>query len=144
MEGVLVEMSIIVRTATRFLAALMILFGVYIIFTGHINPGGGFQGGVILAAVVLLLYIAFGQENRRIPENLTSLLEDVSALSLLLIGIIGLIIGKVAFSNFIFNTPYNFFHAGTIPYVNTLIGLEVGAAFVVLFYTFIRYMGRRS
>ncbi|MBU7031798.1 MAG: cation:proton antiporter [Theionarchaea archaeon] len=137
------EMSIIVRTATRFLAALMVLFGVYIIFTGHLNPGGGFQGGVILATVILLLYIAFGVEKRRVPENLASLVEDVSALSLVFMGIVGLIIGKAAFSNFIGGTGYDFFDAGTIPYINTIIGLEVGAAFMVLFYTFFKYMERR-
>jgi len=139
-----VEMSIIVRTTTRFLAAIMLLFGVYIIFTGHLNPGGGFQGGVILAAVILLLYIAFGTEKHRVPENLASLVEDVSALSLIFTGIMGLIIGKAAFSNFVCRTRYDFVGAGTIPYINTIIGLEVGAAFIVLFYTFFRYMERRQ
>jgi multicomponent Na+:H+ antiporter subunit B len=137
------EMSIIVKTATRFLAALMLLFGVYIIFTGHLNPGGGFQGGVILAIVILLLYIAFGAEKQWVPENLASLVEDVSALLVVFMGIVGLIIGKAAFSNFIIGTRYNFFDAGTIPYLNTIIGLEVGAAFMVLFYTFFKYMERR-
>jgi multicomponent Na+:H+ antiporter subunit B len=137
------EMSIIVKTATRFLAALMLLFGVYIIFTGHLNPGGGFQGGVILATVILLLYIAFGAEKQWVPENLASLVEDVSALLVVFMGIVGLIIGKAAFSNFIIGTQYNFFDAGTIPYLNTIIGLEVGAAFMVLFYTFFKYMERR-
>ncbi|MBU7043741.1 MAG: cation:proton antiporter [Theionarchaea archaeon] len=137
-------MSIIVKTTTRFLAALMLLFGVYIIFTGHINPGGGFQGGVILASVVLLLFIAFGQKYPHIPENLASFLEDISALSLVLLGIICLIIGKAVFSNFILGTKYDFFSAGTIPYINCIIGLEVGAAFMVLFYTFFTFMRRQS
>lgn len=141
MEGVSMEMSIIVRTTTRVLAPLMLLFGAYIIMTGHVNPGGGFQGGVILGSVLLLFVIAFGMKEGRFSENTASLVEDVSALLLITVGLLGVLLGKGFLSNFLIESFT--ISAGTIPLVNTLIGLKVGSAFVVLFYTFFKYMGRK-
>jgi multicomponent Na+:H+ antiporter subunit B len=138
----MMEMSIIVKTTTRFLAPLMLLFGGYIILTGHLNPGGGFQGGVVVGSVILLFYLAFGLREEGITENVASLVEDVSALALIVVGLTGVVVGKAFFSNFLVNSSPGILSAGTIPVVNTLIGLKVGAAFVVLFYTFFRYMRR--
>ena len=42
------------QTASRFLAPILFLFGVYIFTHGHLTPGGGFQGGVVIAAAVVL------------------------------------------------------------------------------------------
>jgi multicomponent Na+:H+ antiporter subunit B len=144
MEGAPVEMSIIVKTTTWFLVPLMLIFGVYIILTGHLNPGGGFQGGVILGAVFLLFFIAFGVREGRFSENIASLVEDVSALLLVAVGLLGILLGKAFFSNFLVTRPSGIFSAGTIPLINTLIGIKVGVAFVVLFYTFFKYMERGS
>ena len=137
------EMSIIVKTTTRLLAPLMLLFGVYIVLTGHLNPGGGFQGGVILASVLLLFYIAFGHRVGKFSENVASLVEDVCALSLVLVGLLGILVGKAFFSNFLAEPLSRSFSAGTIPIINTLIGLKVGTAFIILFYTFFRYVERK-
>jgi multicomponent Na+:H+ antiporter subunit B len=136
------EMSIIVKTTTRLLAPLMLLFGMYIVVTGHLNPGGGFQGGVILGSVFLLFFIAFGMKEGRFSENVASLVEDVNALLLVGVGLLGILVGKAFFSNFLLGV--NIFSTGSIPLINTLIGLKVGAAFMVLFYTFLRYVERRS
>lgn len=134
------EMSIIVKTATRFLAPLMLLFGAYIVLTGHINPGGGFQGGVILGSVLLLFFLAFGLKEGKFSENVASFIEDISALLLVVVGLLGMVIGKAYVSNFLVDTALK----GTIPLINTLIGLKVGTAFVVLFYTFFKHMERVS
>jgi len=137
-----VEMSIVVRTTTWIMVPLMLLFGAYIILTGHLNPGGGFQGGVILGSVSLLYFVAFGLKEGKFSENLASLVEDVSALLLVAVGLLGVVVGKAFFSNFLKES--GIFTAGTIPLVNSLIGLKVGVAFVVLFYTFFKYMERRA
>lgn len=136
------EMSIVVRTTTWIMVPLMLLFGAYIILTGHLNPGGGFQGGVILGSVSLLYFVAFGLKEGKFSENLASLVEDVSALLLVAVGLLGVVVGKAFFSNFLKES--GIFTAGTIPLVNSLIGLKVGVAFVVLFYTFFKYMERRA
>jgi multicomponent Na+:H+ antiporter subunit B len=52
--------SIILKTATRYLMPLMLLFSVFIWLRGHNEPGGGFVGGLIAAASFALYSIAFG------------------------------------------------------------------------------------
>ena len=62
--------SVIVRTTCRLLAPFIQVFGLYVIVHGHSSPGGGFQGGVILASSFVLLAIGFGpgEVQRRIPR----------------------------------------------------------------------------
>ena len=52
-------MTIIVKTISSWVKVLIIVFGVYIILFGHLTPGGGFAGGVILASSYILLMLAF-------------------------------------------------------------------------------------
>jgi len=52
------DASEILKTASRLLSPLLVLFGVYIFLHGHLTPGGGFQGGVIIATAVLIGLLA--------------------------------------------------------------------------------------
>jgi multicomponent Na+:H+ antiporter subunit B len=51
--------SIILRTATRFLMTLLLLFSVFLLLRGHNEPGGGFVGGLVAAAAYILHALAF-------------------------------------------------------------------------------------
>lgn len=51
--------SLILRTATRFLMILMLLFSVFLLMRGHNAPGGGFVGGLVAAAAFALYTIAY-------------------------------------------------------------------------------------
>lgn len=51
--------SIILRTATRFLMTLLILFSIFLLLRGHNEPGGGFVGGLVAAAAYILHALAF-------------------------------------------------------------------------------------
>lgn len=55
-------MTIIVRTIARLLFPFMFLFGAYVVAHGHLTPGGGFPGGVIIAASFVMLILAYGIE----------------------------------------------------------------------------------
>jgi hypothetical protein len=55
-------MTVIVKTVTRWLKVFIFLYGIYIIITGHLAPGGGFAGGVIIACSYMLLTLAYGKE----------------------------------------------------------------------------------
>jgi len=54
--------SAIIDVITRINVPLIRIFGLYVIFHGHYSPGGGFQGGVILAVSVILMRLALGKE----------------------------------------------------------------------------------
>ena len=54
--------DVILRSAARILTPLTLVFGLYIIFNGHLSPGGGFSGGAILGAGLILYQNAFGYE----------------------------------------------------------------------------------
>ena len=52
--------SSILQTATRFLMPLLLLFAVFLLLRGHNEPGGGFVGGLVVAAAFVLYSIAYG------------------------------------------------------------------------------------
>jgi multisubunit Na+/H+ antiporter MnhB subunit len=55
-------MTLIVKTVTRITLGFILLYGVYITFNGHVAPGGGFVGGVIIALSLVHIMLAFGKE----------------------------------------------------------------------------------
>lgn len=128
-------MTIIVKTIASWVKVLIFLFGIYIIIFGHLTPGGGFAGGVILASSYVLLMLAFGrkfvEENLSLP--LASKLDCLGAFLFALIAILGLVLGGSFFVNFLYQKylpgqALNLISAGTIPLSNIAIGLKVGAS----------------
>lgn len=71
--------DIIIKTLCRFLIPFIQLFGLYVIAHGHGSPGGGFQGGCILAASFVLILIAFdlAEAKRRFSEKLNNLFSSL-------------------------------------------------------------------
>jgi multicomponent Na+:H+ antiporter subunit B len=55
-------MTFIVKTVTKLTLGFILLYGVYVALTGHISPGGGFAGGVIVALSLVHIMLAFGKE----------------------------------------------------------------------------------
>ena len=132
-------MTIIVKTISSWVKVLIFLFGIYIILFGHLTPGGGFAGGVILASCYVLLMLAFGREyvEKNLPLPVASKLDCVGALLFATIAILGFVFGGVFFFNFLvekYGQPGELLSAGTIPLSNIAIGLKVGASlFLVIF-----------
>ncbi len=117
--------SLIVSTGCRSLFPLIILFGTYIFVHGHLTPGGGFQGGAVIAAGFLLIYLGC---RGRLGSVGPSLVESFSGLFFVLIGLVGLAVGGSFLFNFLpAGTPYFLFSAGVIPLIYIAIGLKVGA-----------------
>ena len=54
--------DLILQSAARLLTPLILVFGLYIILNGHLSPGGGFSGGAVLGAGLILYQNAFGYE----------------------------------------------------------------------------------
>jgi multicomponent Na+:H+ antiporter subunit B len=120
--------SLILYTGCRFLFPLILLFGAYIIIHGHLTPGGGFQGGAIIASAFLLVYL--GCRGNRVSENGTKVIESSGGLIFVLTGLIGLVAGGHYFlSNFLpRGSLSSLFSAGIIPIVYVAIGFKVGSA----------------
>jgi len=132
-------MTIIVKTISSWVKVLIVLFGIYIILFGHLTPGGGFAGGVILASSYVLLMLAFGGEfvKKDLPLSLVSKLDCLGAFMFIMIAILGVVFGGAFFVNFLvekYGQPLHLLSAGTIPFSNIAIGLKVGASlFLVIF-----------
>jgi len=123
-------MTLIVKNVAKLVTAFVVLFAVFVALTGHLGPGGGFAGGVILAVAVVLTVLAFGGEysRRLLTEPACHVWDAVGALGFLLVGL-----GGYAFGGFFFNfldPPGNTYHlmsAGAIPLSNLAILIKVGA-----------------
>jgi multicomponent Na+:H+ antiporter subunit B len=135
-------MTIIVKTISSWTKVLIFMFGIYIIIFGHITPGGGFAGGVILASSYVLLMLAFG---RKFAEKNLSLkwagrLDCVGALMFAAVAAFGLLFGAASFFyNFIHqeyqaggDEAFKMISAGTIPISNIAIGIKVGASLFLM------------
>jgi len=138
-------MTIVVKTIASWVKVPIFLFGIYIVIFGHLTPGGGFAGGVILAGSYVLLMLAFGREFAE--ENLSlgwaSRLDCVGALLFVAIALFGLFYGAASFFfNFIqqqyladSETALQLISAGTIPLSNIAIGLKVGTSLFLVILT---------
>jgi multicomponent Na+:H+ antiporter subunit B len=129
-------MTLIVKTVTRLTVGLILLYGIYIVLHGHLTPGGGFAGGVIIALSFIHLMLAFGKEValRKLSESLASVFESLGAIMFLSIAILGFIGGYFFFNFFIQKgKPFELFSAGIIPLCNIAISLKVGAGLFAIF-----------
>jgi len=75
-DSVWVPHDLIVKTTCRLIVPFIQIFALYVIAHGHHSPGGGFQGGVILGAAMILYSVAFNLRSaiRRMSERLTVML----------------------------------------------------------------------
>lgn len=129
-------MTIIVKTITKLLVGLIFLYGIYIITHGHLTPGGGFAGGVIISASFILLILAFGSEEikERISYIYSSIFESIGGLLFVFIALFGLILGSQFFYNFLpKGKVFMLFSSGIIPLCNVVIGIKVGAGLFAIF-----------
>ncbi|HKJ68235.1 MAG TPA: hydrogen gas-evolving membrane-bound hydrogenase subunit E, partial [bacterium] len=72
------QASLVLYTGCRFLFPLILLFGAYVFVHGHLTPGGGFQGGAIVASAYLLVYL--GCRGRRVAERGMKTVESLGGL----------------------------------------------------------------
>jgi len=117
--------SLVLSTGCRVLFPLILVFGSYIFIHGHLTPGGGFQGGAIIASAYLLIYL--GCRQRRINAKVSMGLESLGGLLFVVVGLIGLTVGGYFLMNFLpKGTPNLLFSAGIIPVIYIVIGFKVG------------------
>jgi multicomponent Na+:H+ antiporter subunit B len=118
--------SEIVETATELLLPMVMLFGIYVFLNGHLSPGGGFQGGAIIASGTMFLLLALPESH--ISRLLVAVTESLSGFSYVVIGVLGVLMAGGFLDNRIMGlgTYGALFSAGAIPLIYTLVGLKVG------------------
>jgi len=128
-------MSLIVKTITRLTVGLILLYGIYIVSHGHVSPGGGFAGGVIIALSFIHLMLAYGKEValKKMSKRAASLFESLGALLFLGIALLGLTGGYFFLNVISKGKPFELFSAGIIPLCNIAISLKVGAGLFAIF-----------
>lgn len=140
-------MSRIVKTICSALFPLIVIYGLYVIAHGHLTPGGGFQGGAIVASALAMILVAFGSvwTMDKIKEKRLSALESLGALCFILLALLGLGFGTAFFDNFLVNTNFlfgvvpatgstaaNINTGGVLPLMNFSVGLKVIAGLFVI------------
>jgi multicomponent Na+:H+ antiporter subunit B len=129
-----------VRELCLGLVAPATLFGLYVVSHGHLTPGGGFQGGVLLATAPLLMYLGgeYMGFRRLSPEALTEVGEGTGAGAFALIGLIALVVAGAFLQNFLpLGKPSDLNSSGTILVINLSVGLAVASGLVLLLSEFL-------
>ena len=96
---------VIVRSAADFFLPLACVYGAYVVLHGHLSPGGGFQGGVLIASAILLVFLGYGSLKVRKTFNDHKLhsSETVAEIIYVILGLIGIIGGFNFCINFVFD-----------------------------------------
>jgi multicomponent Na+:H+ antiporter subunit B len=131
-------------SAVRLLGAGLVgptlVLGLYIVAHGQLTPGGGFQGGVILATALLLVFLSDQYITlRRVgPMALIEAAEGVGVAGFALIGLAGLIWGSSYLENVLgLGTTGTLLSAGTIPLNSVAAGVAVTGGFAFMLSEFL-------
>ncbi len=133
---------IVIKTIVKALIPFIQLFALYVIAHGEISPGGGFQGGVILGASIILYVIAFGsfEGRKRISQKLNDSLNSIGVIIYATIGVICLLAGGAYLE-------YSKLPLGSYKIANQLgmygieigVGITVAAVMITIFFEMARH-----
>ena len=136
--------DLILKTITKWLLPFIQLYGVYVVFHGHISPGGGFSGGAILGASIILYIIVFGADKgeKKLPHQTSLIIESGGVAWYMIIGLIGLAITGSYLSNqnagFYIGEAGALISAGMIPLITIGVGMKVASTMITLFKAIIK------
>ena len=96
---------VITRSGANFLLPLACVYGAYVVLHGHLSPGGGFQGGVLIASAILLVFLGYGSLKVRKTFNDHKLhsSETVAEIIYVVLGLLGIVGGFNFCINFVFD-----------------------------------------
>jgi len=132
--------DLIVRMVCRVIVPFIQVFGLFIIIFGHLSPGGGFAGGAIVGASMVLFALSFNLEegHKKVKEETASVLESGGVLVFALMGFIAIFLGGNFLANlnagFPAGTVGDLFSGGAIPIITFGLGIKVASSIITLFY----------
>jgi multicomponent Na+:H+ antiporter subunit B len=136
--------SKILRTIAQKLFPFILMFGFYLTLHGHLSPGGGFQGGVVIGTAIILLALSYGvdETEKRFKENNLSILEKLAILSFIFLGLLGIFYGYPFLRDIMpLGERGCLASAGMMVLLNIVISIKVAAGITGIFYTLVKYRG---
>ncbi len=126
--------SMLVTRVAEILVPLIFMLGTYIFINGHLTPGGGFQGGAVIASGTMLLFLAMPEKH--LNHGVLAILESISGFSYVFLGFLGLLLlgaGHFLDNRFLpLGEAGTLLSAGAIPLIYIIIGLKVGTELSVV------------
>ena len=108
---------------------LALVYICYIILHGHLSPGGGFQGGVLMVALVALLYMGHGYEEtvNSLSYHILHTSEGLASIFYVALGLLGVAMGAQFAQNVLYTHGAigDLYSAGTIFWMNVTVGIKV-------------------
>jgi len=126
---VIPRVSDAIRVTSLALVPVTVLFGLYIVTHGQVSPGGGFQGGVILASAPVLVYLCAEYKEFRslLPLRLVAVAECIGAAAYILVGGLGLVLGGIFLQNVLpLGQNGSITGGGIVALIDLGVGMEVG------------------
>ena len=124
----------------RLMVGPVLVLGVYVATHGQLTPGGGFQGGVVLASAVILVFVAVGRLGMAPirPSGVAELCEAAGAGGYVALGLGGLLAGARFLTNFLpLGAKGSLLSSGTIASLSVVVGLEVAGAITLIVSEFV-------
>jgi multicomponent Na+:H+ antiporter subunit B len=141
-RSVLFSASSIVTAGSKLIFPPIILLGAYVFIHGHLSPGGGFQGGVIIATGYLLMLLAY--ENYTVSHKSLTIVESMAGITFVIIGLMGFMNGGTFLQNFLpTGTLNDLFSGGVIAIIYIAVGFKVAAELTGVIYTVLNEKGEQ-
>jgi len=141
-------MTLIVKKTTQLISGMIFMYGIYVIVHGHLTPGGGFAGGVIIAGSFILITLAYGDDFLKLVGEKagTTMVESFATIMVILIATSGFLFGtKIFFNNFLpKGVAGHLVSAGVLPLYNIFVGTEVAASIFIIFLSLIIFKEESS
>ena len=120
------DSGFILRAGADLFFPLLLVVGLYIILHGHLTPGGGFQGGVILASAFFIPILA--RPGTTMDHRWVSMIEGLAGAGFILIGLLAMLGGKEFLTPLLDKGELGaLLSAGSLPLLYIAVGLKVGA-----------------
>jgi multicomponent Na+:H+ antiporter subunit B len=120
------EAGFILRAGADLLFPLLLVVGLYIILHGHLTPGGGFQGGVVLAAAFFVPILA--RPATGLDHVTVSVIEGFAGAAFIVIGLLAMLGGREFLAPLFGKGALGeLFSAGSLPLLYMAVGLKVGS-----------------
>ena len=125
-EAILKPSSQLIQAGSKLIFPAILVLGAYVFIHGHLTPGGGFQGGAIIATGFLLMMMAY--KDYKVSHGVLMWVESLAGITFAGIGIVGLIYSQSFLENFLPVGSLNaLFSGGVIPIIYIAVGFKVAA-----------------